>query len=156
MSVLNFTWNGLAALADELSKPLTHLSIDWADHAKIHQVSLWRLDGSGLRIHSEMHDVAERREIGVLVFSLVSATVESEQIYPLDSAFHAAVHPSKLVIRESGTSGDSGVILQAENGSEITIVAATFPCFLYVGGLPDLKQSVVPEYALNIYERIRL
>jgi hypothetical protein len=36
-------------------------------------VTLWRSDGTGLRLYSQMHDVAERREVGVLNFEQVSA-----------------------------------------------------------------------------------
>ncbi len=155
MKVLTFKWNGPSSLADELSMPLSYLSVEWADHAKVSQVTLRRQGGTGIRIHSAMHDVAERREIGVLHFSFVTDTFEEES-FDLNGAFQQTITPAKLVIQESGTEGESGIVLKAHNGHELVIVASSFPYFLYVGGVHGLKQSVVPEYSLDEYRRCDL
>ena len=154
MNNLSFIWAESASLATELIKPLKHLSLDIDSHGKPGFVTLWRHDKTGLRIHSEMHDVADRREVGVLNFSFVSAPLESETIVDMRSMFDHELTVFKLIIHESGTSAESGVILKSARGDEIVIVAADFPYFLAVCGVLTVPHNFVPEYPLDLYQRV--
>ena len=73
MNRLSFGWQEQESLFEELKRPITRISIEFAFHGKPVYVTLWRPDGTGLLIHSDMHDLAERREVGVLQFGRVFA-----------------------------------------------------------------------------------
>jgi hypothetical protein len=86
-------------------------------------VTLWRPDETGLLIHSDMLDVAERREVGVLQFSRVDEAETQEIVIEAPSVFRENMSVSKLAIEESGMECESGIILRSSSGDEIVIVA---------------------------------
>jgi hypothetical protein len=118
MNSLSFVWAGKTSLATELSKPLKGISIEFEPHGWPMFTTLWRQDGTGLRLYSQMHDVAERREVGVLQFEYVSSPKDNETTVDLASAFSRQVTACKLVIKESGVSAESGVVLEGDEGTK--------------------------------------
>jgi hypothetical protein len=70
------------------------------------------------------------------------------------SVFRENLSVSKLVIRESGTESESGIILQANSGEEIVIVAGVTPYSIAVRGLTWPDYTFEPEYPLEQYARI--
>jgi hypothetical protein len=156
VNYLSFEWKEQGTLASELGKPLKQLSVAFGPTVRPMSIDLWRPDGTGLRIRSEMHDVAERTEVGVLHFSFAPARGTDATILELPSSFCEQVAASKLLIEESGTTAESGVILSA-GGERITIVAAVGPYCLAVTGLKELQDVVFdPEYPLGSYKRLDL
>lgn len=155
MNTLSFVWAGLTSLVLELSKPLKHISVD-EFHGRPMFVTLWRQDGAGLRLSSKMHDVAERREVGLLQFEYASSPKDSETVVDIASAFNGPITVFKLVIHESGTSVESGIVLKARDESEIVVVAGTFPYFLALEGVLPAPYAFEPEYPLDQYSRIPL
>ena len=106
MSSLLFAWAGPTPLAAELRKPIKQISVEFViPNSGPRFVTLWRPDETGLRLFTEMHDVAERREVGVLHFEQVFALGPSEVITDLPSVFQGENVVFKLVIHESGTKG---------------------------------------------------
>jgi hypothetical protein len=101
-----------------------------------------------------MHDVAERREVGVLNFERVSAPQPDETIAAVTLAFLGEIAVSKLVIHESGTTAESGVILRA-HGEEIVIVAGVYPYSLAVLGVVSMPHIFHPEYKIDRYTRVQ-
>jgi hypothetical protein len=116
-------------------------------------VTLWRSDGTGLRTFSQMHDVAERREVGVLNFERVSAPRPDERVVDVAS-FQNEIVVSKLIIHESGTTAESGVMLKARNGDEIVMVAGAYPYSLAVLGVVSMPHIFEPEYSMDLYTRV--
>jgi hypothetical protein len=155
MNSLAFVWAEPTPLAAELSKPIRHVSVGLVipnDGPRF--VTLWRPDETGLRLYTEMHDVAERREVGVLNFERVSAPRPNETIADASAAFQGRIAVSKLIIHESGKSAESGVILKAANDDEIIIVAGAFPYQLAILGVLSLPHMFYPEYPIDRYERV--
>jgi hypothetical protein len=155
MNNLSFVWAGPTPLAAELSKPIKQVSLGF-DHGRPMSVTLWRSDGTGLRLYLQMHDVAEWREVGVLNFEHVSAPQPDETIADVVPPFHGEIVVSKLIIQESGASAESGVLLKASNGDEFIIVAGVFPYSLAVSGLLSLPDIFKPEYSIDRYIRVPL
>jgi hypothetical protein len=77
-----------------------------------------------------------------------------KRLQMLPSAFQDEIAISKLIIHESGTSAESGVILKASNGDEIVIVAGAYPCSLAVYGILSLPNIFKPEYPIDRYTRV--
>ena len=136
MRLLSFGWTGATLLSVELAKPIERISafIFHSAHGP-HSLTLWRADGSGLRVFSLMHDVAERTEVGVLSFEPVAEPYPEEVFECLPAVFRGLVAVSKLTIDESGTRAESGIILASESGEELVILAGAFPCNLAIRGL---------------------
>lgn len=153
---LTFGWAGSSSLGLELSKPLKNISIEFEPHGKPMFVTLWRQDGTGLRLFSKMHDVAQRKEIGIMQFESVSSGKNGEVTIEIPRHFEGRIAASKLVIEESGTIAESGVVLHGSDGREIVIVPADFPCFLAIKGLPLDSHTSKPEYPLQQYHRVAL
>lgn len=107
-----------------------------------------------MRLRTDMHDVADRTEVGVLNFEQVSSHRPDERIADVASAFQSEIAVSKLIIHESGTSAESGLILKARNGDEIVIVAGAYPYSLAVLGLPPMPHIFEPEYEIGHYTRV--
>jgi hypothetical protein len=99
MNYLRFHWSEPTALSAELIKPIAQISLQLDIHGRPMNATLWRTDGTGLRIQAEMHDVAERREVGTLKFSYVSFPSEDETIVDVRSRFGHALVVSNLSSR---------------------------------------------------------
>jgi hypothetical protein len=155
MSSLLFVWAGPTPLAAELSKPIKQISVEFViPNSGPRFVTLWRPDETGLRLFTEMHDVAERMEVGVLHFEQVCAPRPNEIIADLPSAFQGENAVSKLIIHESGTSAESGVVIKARSGDEIVTVAGVYPHSLAVRGAMSISHIFEPEYELDDYMRV--
>jgi hypothetical protein len=115
-------------------------------------VTLWRSDATGLRVCSEMHDI-ERIEVGVLHFSFVATPSDDETYVDVSSAFHHELTVSKLVMHESGTSAESGLMLVSGNGEHIVVIAAASPYHIAAYGLSDSTDAIASEYPLDRYVR---
>ena len=156
MNHLPFNWEGPVPLATELRKPLERLFLQiehpaWGGPTS---VTFVRSDGSFLTVPSEMHDVAPRIEIGVLSFIQGQAPPNGAKVIDFGPAFRGDINVSKLVIEESGTTAESGVILQG-GSEELTVVAGAFPYTLAVGGVVT-SLRFEPEYPLDRYVRAHL
>ncbi len=121
MKYFPFVWTEQRPLSTELSKPIDYVSVAFLKSWPT-RVTLWRSDGTGIRIHSGMIDIAERVEVGVLHFGFTSEFSPEELFTKIAPTFGPRVAVSKLIIAESGANVESGVILTADNGDEITIV----------------------------------
>lgn len=151
---LTYGWEGPDPLAVEVTKPIRQVSIEFEPHGKPMYVTLWRPDGSGLRVHSEVHEIAERMEIGVLRFSHFKSPSGSEVMLPIAPEFNQQVDAFKLVAHVSGVKAESGILLRARNGIEIAIVAAAFPFMIAVDGVVQRPHIFEPEYPMEEYERL--
>jgi hypothetical protein len=154
MNILPFEWSGSTSLATELARPLKQVSIESEPHGWPMFVTLWRSDGTGLRVRSEMHDVAERREVGVLRFNHVLAPASNASLMDVASTLNRELTVSKLIIVESGTSAESGVTLKGDDGDEMIVVAGVKPYCLAISGLPSAPSKFEPEYPLDRYARV--
>jgi hypothetical protein len=147
-----FVWTEQTPLSTELSRPIDYISVMLLN-SWLMQVTLWRSDGTGIRVHSEMIHVAERTEVGVLHFSFASEFSPEELFAKIEPTFGLRIAVFKLIIAESGANVESGLILAADSGDEIVIVANAFPCRLAIRGVPSILSSFEPEYPLDEYTR---
>ena len=167
MNHLAFAWDDTSPLATQLTAAVVRASLmTVADRP--HLLTLWRADGTGLRLYSRRHDIAERVEIGVLQFELVSKGNDDTEPPPkrtsrssfinidLPSSFNGRNRATKLVISESGTTAESGFILTASDGTEIVIVSGVYPYSLAVKGIGSMPHGFEPEYDLECYERVEI
>jgi hypothetical protein len=157
MKRFSFKWPESSSLVNELSKPIQQASFLF-EHPAWNgptSITLLRSDETALRINSEMCNVEEKIEVGVLIFSRVAWPPTHEQIVDVDSAFNSSNHVSKLVIEESGASIESGLIFNA-GGKEIIIVAGAFPLTLAVNGILTPSHVFEPEYSMDRYTRVPL
>jgi hypothetical protein len=138
-----------------LERPIKQVSLEFPiPSTGPNSVTLWRSEEEGLRLCTEMHDVAERMEVGVLNFEQVSSHRPDERIVDVASAFQDEIAVSKLIVHESDTSAESGLILKASNGDEIVIVAGAYPYSLAVLGVPPMPHIFEPEYEIGHYMRV--
>jgi hypothetical protein len=142
-------------VGSELAKPISSLSIE-STNGRLVYVTLWRPDGTGLLVHSEMHDVAERREVGILQFGRVHQIKPQESVLEAPAAFRQHLSVKKLVIRESEVDCESGVVFQAHSGEEMIILAGVAIHSLAVHGVTYSGYTFQPEYSLEQYSRIEL
>ena len=117
-------------------------------------VTLWRSEDTGLRMYTEMHDVAERREVGVLHLEQVSTPQPDDRFVTVSPTFENEIIVSKLLIRESGVEAESGVVFTTRAGDEIVVVAGAHPYALAVRGVSTLPRIFEPEYPLDRYLRL--
>ena len=154
MNSLLFVWDYSTPLVAELSKPIKRVSIEFAiPNVGPNSVALWRSDGTGLRLRTEMHDVAARKEVGVLNFEHASEVRPGETLVEIAS-FQDRIVVSKLLIHESGATAESGVVLTAGSGGEMVIVAGAYPYSLAVLGVASLPHLFEPEYPIDLYARV--
>jgi hypothetical protein len=152
---LSFVWAGPTPLLAELRRPIKQVSLEFPiPNTGPKSVTLWRSGEEGLRLCTEMHDVAGRMEVGVLNFEQVSSHRTDERIADVASAFQSEIAVSKLIVHESGTSAESGLILKASNGDEIVIIAGAHPYSLAVLGVPPMPHIFEPEYQIGHYMRV--
>lgn len=156
MNYASFGWTGPGVLRDELCRPLERISA-WFYHPAwrgASNVTLWRADGSGLRICSRMHEIEPRLEVGVLNFELVHSSDSDEQFVDLEGRFNREIKVSKLSITEAEVTLDSGIVLTCLD--EIFIVPGGFPLTLALKGIEFDSPAREPEYPWDKYERSAL
>jgi hypothetical protein len=138
-NVLEFVWESPGVLSEELTRPITVASAMIKNELPIDFLDLGRNDGTALRIQVEMHDVAERMELGVLVFSVVtqSSGTPNETFVPLPASMNGPITVRKLVREECETVAEAGIVLEAADGHRITVIAGAFPYSLAVDGIFD-------------------
>ena len=61
---------------------------------------------------------------------------------------------SKLIIHESDTSAESGIVIKSTAGHEILIVVAAMPYSLAVRGVLKGLHIFEPEYPVDRYENV--
>jgi hypothetical protein len=156
MNYLPFVCKELPSLPAELKRPIRRVSIyvfrsAWGPNT----LTLWHSDGTGLKIFSQMHDIAERMEIGVLNFEKVTALADDEITEDVSAAFDCNVEVFKLIVDDEGTRAECGLALQASNGDQITIVPSAGPCYLAILGVFAATPHIFePEYPLDRYVRV--
>lgn len=115
-------------------------------------ITLWSSETAGIRVRSRMHDLDDRREIGVLDFTAVGAIAPDERrVTPASHRYHCEF--SKLVINDMGVSAESGVTVLLDGNREIVIVAGAFPHTLAINGLSEWEFEFDPEYSMENYVR---
>ena len=90
----------------------------------------------------------------MLRFSHFISPSGSEAMLPIAAEFNQQVDAFKLVVHESGVTAESGILLRARNGSEITIVAAAFPFMIAINGVVQRPHIFEPEYPMEDFERV--
>ena len=153
MSDYPFEWKGSESLVDALKRPLESISLMLDKHGKVETVTFWADHANGVRVHSHMHDVAERVEVGVLSFELASQTTEGEYLVRFDQVLTPYL-VSKLIVLESGKVLESGLVLRFVDGQEFLVVPSDFPCCLAVKtkGMDLPKTLPNTEYSLDRYD----
>ena len=153
MSDYPFEWKGSGPLVDALKRPLELISLMLDKYGKVETVTFWADHANGVRVHSYMHDVAERVEVGVLSFELASQTTEGEYLIRFDQILTPYL-VSKLIILESGKVLESGLVLRFVDGQEFLVVPSDFPCCLTVKtkGIDLPKTLPNTEYSLDRYD----
>ena len=124
-------------------------------HLKFSSVTLWHFEGKGVRVSSQMQDVAEKLEVGVLSFGFVDRILPNETVVEANPIF-LPQRGSKLQICEAGISLESGLDLSFDRGRELRIVPAAFPFFLAVSGTGVPAGESVPEYPLENYALLEI
>jgi hypothetical protein len=152
MKRIPFDWKGQAHLADELCRPVKDVTAQIDTIGRPSSITLWRADGTGLRIQSEMHDLAERIEVGILRFETVLTAYKDEQLGDASGAFNAELKALKMEITESGTIAESGFILRTVEGLELLVLASASPYFLWTSGVFTMREEFKPEYPLKNYQ----
>ncbi|HET6620921.1 MAG TPA: hypothetical protein VFG64_13375 [Dongiaceae bacterium] len=118
-------------------------------------ITLWRRDGTGIKVASRMHDVRERFEVGVLEFWQVAASESQFIEFDLPNAFWQANRVSKLVLSDEGVTAETGIVVEGQAVGEIILVAGAYPYTLSIL-LPGTARYHQPEFELSRYKRIPL
>jgi hypothetical protein len=156
MTDLTFAWSGTAP-SDILGKTFTKISVVQAVNANPLEVIIWMPSDTGLRIRSRMHDIAERKEVGVLEFSQVRQSDWSSYLETVELAqeFQDRVRFDKLVLESEGMRIECGLALGGSKGGRLVIVPSDYPGALAIDGA-DLRFRFGPEYPLGQYEEVPL
>jgi hypothetical protein len=149
-------------LSDEFAQGFESMSIEKLVHKLVTTVYLWHADGTGLKVQSEMHDIAGWIEVGALKFSRVTGAVSGasesgvcETVVSkinLPNEFGTGLKASKLVLCTHGITIESGVVFENTGGNEIVLVAGAGPYTVAVKA-PSVVDAFEPEYELSEYIR---
>lgn len=99
-----------------------------------------------------MQELADRIEVGKLVFDVVEAPLSDEMLVDLPKAFSNSIKAMVLSIAESGTVVESGLILEGEEDARIIIVAGANPYTIAMKGVMGLSHIFEPEYPVEDYK----
>lgn len=152
MENLSFSWDGSGSLFDCLKGPFTKASTPAKHGEEIFSLKLWLRDGRVLIVHSRMHDLYDREEVGVLAFSETSILPVGEREFTFEGGVALVDSVMKVATSEAGYGIiDCGVVLHLASGQDIAILAGGFPCSLAVKGMPRISEKFHPEYPLDRY-----
>ena len=141
----------IAPLANGVRRgQLKRMSSDFSHYGCL-TVTLWLTSGEGFRLSPSIHHLVDGIEVGTLRIELVLHPLADEPSVDVPWTFRNGGSISKLVIEQSGTRTESGILLHSTKGDEIIIVPAAFPHRLYVEAVNLPPQQVMPEYSLSRY-----
>jgi hypothetical protein len=152
MTATSIPFHAAEGLLPFLDQSITKVSFRMADHGKCGMVTLWHNDQEGLSIHSRMHDVAEKLEVGILTFEKSRGGIAGEVFFDCQGSLRVTA-AWKLTIQEAGLLLESGLRFAFSNGKELVLVPADFPCFLSVQGSLTQNINPVSEYPLGDYHQ---
>jgi len=155
MANLPFEWNGDGELADRLRAPIMRVSVRRIPNVGIVALTLWHGTSSGIQIGSRMHDVGDREEAGVLVFSSVDTLDGEDEVLPPPPVFSGPHGMVKLVGAYDAQTTESGIVFEREGAPELVVASGVFPHTIAVSGLPG-EDRFDPELDLGTYKRVPL
>jgi hypothetical protein len=148
-----FVWASTGPSPALLRHPFHRLAVRFINARILASVVLWWPDGTAVEIQSDMVDITDTLEIGVLHFSAVRKlnAGHSEQFFDVSPRFTEKFTASRLLIKESGITAESGIAFESNNGKRVIVVAGSIPFTLAVLGISDTLKQFQPEYELGGY-----
>jgi hypothetical protein len=107
-------------------------------------------DGSWLRIANQMHDLADRREVGSLALG-DGAPPQAPEFEVQVSAIPLRV--DKLILVERNVRIEAGIAIQLTATRELRVLPGAYPYTLAIEGLWDQPHVFEPEYPTSEYRR---
>lgn len=160
MRKFDLKWDGPEPLGSVLAVPFYRVSMQLhaANPALPNVATFWRVDGTWVEVHSTMHDVGERSEVGVLTFAMLASRPENQEVaVDMEPNPFVPVEVKKLVIREGDVTAESGIRLISNRSKAITVASNAFPCTLAIEGVRDDVLNIFdPEYEIDRYEVVSL
>lgn len=154
MKDIAFGWEGSGRLLEILTGPFSRVSTPSGSEKFLFAIKFWLRTGRSFTVYSEMHDLHEREEVGVLKFVETTGISFDKKELAFDMSGVSVAYVNKLVVYEKGFGSiDCGVSLHLGDGAEIVVVAGSFPCSIAVRGIPGLSNKFDPEYPLGRYKR---
>ena len=102
---------------------------------------LWHLEGTCLRIANQMHDLADRLEVGSLVFGDTGPTARAECEVDIGAD---TLRVEKLIPVEENTHIESGIAIQLSATQELIVLPDAF-CAADFLGIPMTSPASVRE-----------
>jgi hypothetical protein len=152
LGMLPFVWRETDSLARELASGFERLSIATFVRNVPVAATLWQSGDTGLRIRSQVFDLAERVEVGVLEFTKVKPNHRNDVSFDVPASFKNGLRVQKLLIVERSTTAESGLMVENADNQQIVIVAGAIPHTLTVRA-PLYTGAFEPEYPLSRYQR---
>lgn len=153
MNYFSFIWTEPVSPETVSRWPRSKISVQLGVAERPIGITFWNPAGLGLQIWSEIEDIAERTEVGVLAFSLVSESEPDEIFTDFEISLDESKDLKKMVIEESGSKCESGLCIETMDGREIIIVAGVYPYSLAIKGVISIPYIFEPEYDLDRYDR---
>jgi len=150
----DFRWDGTSPLDSVLKQSIKAVSLTMRGITP-GALTLWHAGGSLLDIYTEMIDLDEHREAGVLVFEEVYQVPPYQHIIRFDANPLEIKNVHRLIVEEDGDRlVEAGIILEALDHKPISIIAGSFPCSLAIDGLFDFPRVFDTEYEMDAYVRL--
>lgn len=147
-------WVGGFGDLQQFDKPIVRCSIRFLSKGIPQAITFWNANGEGILIQSEMIDLKERVEVGVVVLSTSSALALGEIEIPGERFIGKALKPFSLVVEEAGHTIESGLCLRfgSDFADKLVVVAGACPYSIAIDGLTSLSvPRFVPEYPMERY-----
>lgn len=155
MKELLFNTEPTERVLEEFEKGFSYMALRRLPHGEVVAVLFSSDDERKLLVESEMHDISERSEIGVLKFSTPGEDVGRFQYSYLPDEFKSGVKLSKLVAKQEYVSAESGIVIRGRDGAEIVLVAGVCPHSIAISA-PFIEYDFDPEFPINEYSRVEM
>jgi hypothetical protein len=154
MRTIPFAWHEQGSLAENLLQSFDRLAVQLDVIGRPQAIRLTRRQAPATVIWSRAHDVAFRRELGVLEFSTDEGPLENELCVDVPASWGSVVAIEKLIIETNEVRAESGIAFKNAHNEEIVVVSGAQPYGLAIkvpwqSNLP----TFAPEYCLNDYRR---
>lgn len=146
---ISFVWEGKGDLHKALYSPIQRASLTMLMD-RPSALFLWHADGSYLRIANQMHDLANRVEVGSLAFGDKGPSDKAE--FEVDICVNP-LRVEKLILLERNVCVESGVAIELAATRELIVVPGAYPYTLAVDGLFEGPHAFEPEYQMSRYRR---
>ena len=152
MSYFSFIWTEPVSPETVSRWPLSKISVQLGVAERPIGITFWNPAGLGLQIWSEIEDIAERIEVGVLAFSLVSESEPDEIFTDVEISLYESKYLKSWLLKSQARNVNQAYVSRPLMDERSSSSPASIPIHWQSEGVISIPYVFEPEYDPHKYD----